>query len=189
MNGAFSAKAVRLETPRLILRPWTQADLEDLYAYARVDGVGQLAGWTPHRSLEESQFILDLFMGEDKTLALEHRETGEVIGSIGLEELAHLGPELDALRGREIGYVLSRDFWGQGLMPEAVRAVTDYCFGTLHYDFLTCGYFTRNTQSRRVIEKLGFRFYRQITLDTRYDTVETTNLNLLWNPEREEAHV
>ena len=189
MNGAFSAKTVHLETPRLILRPWTQNDLNDLFEYASVDGVGQLAGWTPHRCLEESQFILDMFIGEDKTLALEHRETGKVIGSIGLEELAHLGPELYALRGREIGYVLSKDFWGQGLMPEAVRAVMDYCFGTLHYDFLTCSYFIRNMQSRRVNEKLGFRFYKQVQLDTRYDTVETTNLNLLWNPEREDAHV
>lgn len=189
MNGAFSAKTVHLETPRLILRPWTQNDLNDLFEYASADGVGQLAGWTPHRSMEESQLILDMFMREDKTLALEHRETGKVIGSIGLEKLAHLGPELDALRGREIGYVLSKDFWGQGLMPEAVRAVVDYCFGTLHYDFLTCGYFIRNMQSRRVNEKLGFRFYKQVQLDTRYDTVETTNLNLLWNPEREDAHV
>ena len=189
MNGEFSANLVRLETPRLILRPWTAEDLTDLYEYAKVDGVGQMAGWLPHRSLEDSKEILNLFIREDKTLCLEHRESGRAIGSIGLEYLSHMDERFDALRGREIGYVLSKDYWGRGLMPEAVRAVIGYCFQTLHYDFLTCGYFLWNQQSRRVNEKLGFRFYKQISHETRYDTVETTNLNLLWNPEKEETYV
>ena len=189
MNGEFLAHTVRLETPRLLLRPWNEDDLNDFYAYAKVDGVGQMAGWNPHKDLAESRRILAMFIEEDKTLCIQDKETGKAIGSIGLEYLAHLGPELDPLRGREIGYVLSKDFWGRGLMPEAVRAVIDYCFGTLHYDFLTCGYFQWNSQSRRVNEKLGFQFYKEIPFETRYNTVETTNLNLLWNPEREEQHV
>ena len=189
MNGEFMAHTVRLETPRLILRPWTQDDLEDFYAYARVDGVGQMAGWTPHRDLAESGQILSMFIQEDKTLCIQDKETGTAVGSVGLEYLSHMGPEFDLLLGREIGYVLGKSFWGRGLMPEAVRAVIDYCFGTLHYDFLTCGYFLWNGRSRRVNEKLGFRFYKEIPFETWYGTVEDTNLNLLWNPEREEQHV
>lgn len=189
MNGEFHAQAVRLETPRLILRPWSQADLRDLNAYASVDGVGQMAGWLPHRSLEESREILNLFMQEDKTLCLEHRETGRAIGSIGLEEVRYLDAGFDPLRGREIGYVLSKSYWGQGLMPEAVRAVMDYCFQVLRYDFLTCGYFIRNQQSRRVNEKLGFVFYKQVSYETRCHTVEAANLNLRWNPEKERMYV
>ena len=189
MNAPVDVTNIRIETPRLILRPWRQSDLDDFYEYASVDGVGQMAGWNPHKDLATSKQILDLFIQEDKTLCIQDKETGKAIGSIGLEYLGHLGPEFDDLRGREIGYVLSKDFWGRGLMPEAVRAVIDYCFGTLHYDFLTCGYFQWNSQSRRVNEKLGFRLYREIRFETRYNTVETTNLNLLWNPEREEQHV
>ena len=55
---------IRIETNRLILRPWRQEDLEDFYAYARVDGVGQMAGWQPHESIEKSQTILDGFIRE-----------------------------------------------------------------------------------------------------------------------------
>ena len=45
---------VRIETQRLLLRPWQETDLEDFYEYAKVDGVGQMAGWLPHKDLEES---------------------------------------------------------------------------------------------------------------------------------------
>ncbi len=184
MNGKFHASAVRLETERLILRPWRETDLEDFYAYAQVDGVGQMAGWLPHESMEKSRRILEMFIAEDKTLALEEKATGKVIGSLGLELLHNLDASFDDLQGREIGYVLSKDYWGQGLMPEAVKAVIDYCFDTLSYDFLACGYFQWNHQSRRVNEKMGFRFYKEVEHETRYGTVERTNLNLLWNPNK-----
>ena len=61
--------------------------------------------------------------------------------------------------GRELGYVLSKDYWGKGLMPEAVNAVKDYLFGELDYDFLICGYYDFNEQSKRVQTKCGFKPY------------------------------
>ena len=48
MNQEIDITGVVLHTPRLTLRPWREEDLEDFYAYARVDGVGQMAGWLPH---------------------------------------------------------------------------------------------------------------------------------------------
>lgn len=86
MNAPVDVTKIRIETERLILRPWTDADLEDFYAYARVDGVGQMAGWMPHKSVEESRNILNSFIAHKKTLALELKESGKVIGSLGLEE-------------------------------------------------------------------------------------------------------
>lgn len=72
--------------------------------------------------------ILKSFIQHKKTFALELKESSKVIGSIGLEVRdVDLGIP-DALLGREIGYVLNKDYWGKGLMPEAVKAVIDYCF-------------------------------------------------------------
>ena len=62
------------------------------------------------------------------------------------------------LKGREFGFDLNRAFWGQGLMPEAVKAVQNYCFETLNYDFLTAGHFLGNIKSKKAIEKCGFVF-------------------------------
>ena len=50
MYLTIDLKTTTLYTDRLILRPWTLDDLDDFYAYASVDGVGQMAGWNPHRS-------------------------------------------------------------------------------------------------------------------------------------------
>jgi len=171
---------IRLETERLILRPWRESDLEDLYTYASVKGVGEMAGWSCHQSREESQFILNSFIEGKKTFALELKENGQVIGSLGIEKYKNF--EESELYGRELGYVLSKEYWGRGLMPEAVNAVIDYCFRVLGYDFLLCAHFTRNDQSRRVIEKSGFRFVKDISHETRFGTVEPTKLYVIYNP-------
>lgn len=175
---------IRLETERLLLRPWRQEDLQDFYEYARVDGVGQMAGWQPHSSIEESQKILEMFLADKKTLALELKENGKVIGSIGLEGREDDSGLEEHSAGREIGYVLSRDYWGRGLMPEAVKAVIDYCFRQLDFDWLTCCHFLWNTQSRRVVEKCGFVYWKDIDFETRLGTMEPTRLYLLKNPDK-----
>lgn len=172
---------IRIETERLILRAWRETDLDDFYEYASVDGVGQMAGWLPHGSLEESRRILTNFINGKKTFALELKENGKVIGSLGLEEREDDLDISEALSGREIGYVLSKTYWGRGLMPEAVKAVIDYCFTQLDFDWLTCGHFVRNDQSRRVVEKCGFRYQKDMIYHTRFGTKEPTKLYLLEN--------
>lgn len=181
MNAPIDVTNIRIETPRLNLRPWREGDLADLYEYACVPGVGEMAGWNHHKDLKESKTILEMFISEKKTLALEEKETGKVIGSLGIERVKEDPDIPQQLQGRELGYVLSREYWGRELMPEAVRAVIGYCFGVLNYDFLTCAHFIKNSQSRRVIEKAGFRFLKEVKHETRYGTVEDTMLYILFN--------
>ena len=186
MNAAIDISTVTLKTERLILRPWRQGDLEDFYEYARVDGVGQMAGWLPHESKETTQMILDSFITHKKTFALELNE--KVIGSLGIENYKEDEfPELDGLRGRSIGYVLSKDHWGQGLMPEAVKAVQRYLFEEEKLDFLIVSHYAFNKQSKRVIEKSGFRYLKTIQLSTRYGTTEDTLVYILRKEEWEHA--
>ena len=172
MNKPIDVTHVVLTTDRLTLRPWRESDLNDFYEYASVDGVGQMAGWKPHSSLEETRLILNSFIRHRKTFALEYK--GKVIGALGIEAYSEENhPELDALQGREIGYVLSKDYWGQGLMPEAVKAVLAWLFNEEKLDFVICGHFSQNSQSRRVIEKCGFRYRKTVPFETRLATVET----------------
>ena len=184
MNAPVDVTNIRIETERLILRPWKESDLDDFYEYAKVEGVGEKAGWNHHESPEESQRILGFFIKNKKTFALELKENGKVIGSLGLEprdEDAGLEPWL---QGREIGYVLSKDYWGRGLMPEAVRAVIDYCFNVLNFDYLTCGHFDHNDRSRRVVEKCGFRFLKKGITHTARGIDEPGKMYVLYNPNK-----
>ena len=186
MNVPVDITNVVLKTDRLILRPWRESDLNDFYTYARVDGVGQMAGWNPHRNVEESKTILSHFIEGKHVFALEHQ--GKVIGSLGVEAYSEENyPELDALQGRELGYVLSKAYWGQGLMPEAVKAVIDWLFNEEHLDFILVGHFDRNAQSKRVIEKCGFQYIKTTKFETRYDTVENSKEYILYHPERREG--
>lgn len=77
-------------------------------------------------------------------------------------------PEYDEKLGREIGYVLSKDYWGMGLMPEAVKAVIKYLFEDVKLDFIICNHYTDNDQSKRVKEKCGFRNLKLIKIKTQY---------------------
>ena len=186
MNATFQISGITLETERLILRPFEVTDLDDFYEYASVEGVGEMAGWRHHESIAKSQEILDIFIKEDKTFAIVLKENNKVIGSLGIEKygMEHALTEFDGYQGREIGFVLGKDYWGQGLMPEAVSAVVRYLFDELHFDFLLCGYYDFNKQSKRVQEKCGFKPYRKLKMDTRMGTVEPGVLNLLINPNK-----
>ena len=186
MNKRIDITGVVLTTDRLTLRPWRESDLNDFYEYASVDGVGQMAGWNPHRNVEESKTILSHFIEGKHVFALEYQ--GKVIGSLGVEEYSEENyPELDALLGREIGYVLSKPYWGQGLMPEAVKAVINWLFNEEELDFILVGHFDRNAQSKRVVEKCCFQYIKTTKFETRYDTVENSVEYILYHPERSES--
>ena len=183
MNKYIDITNVVLKTERPTLRPWRESDLSDFYEYASVDGVGQMAGWTPHRNMEESKTILSHFIEGKHVFALEYQ--GKVIGSLGVENYREKNhPELDALQGRELGYVISKDYWGRGLMPEAVKAVVDWLFNEQKLDFIIVGHFDWNGQSKRVAQKCGFQYIKTTKFETRYGTVETCLEYIRYNPER-----
>lgn len=187
MNAPFDVSNLILETEHLILRPWSLDDLDDFYEYASVPGVGEFAGWIPHKNKEESLQILKNFIEKKKTFAIVYKENNKAIGSLGVEfyKLEEKLSEFFDYQGRELGFVLAKDYWGKGLMTEAVKRVISYLFDELDYDFLTCCHFDRNARSKRVQEKCGFVPYRKLVCDTHYGTHEPSTLNLLKNPKKD----
>lgn len=179
MNATIDITGIAIKTPRLLLRPFRSSDLDDFYEYAKVDGVGQCAGWLPHKDKEESRTILRHFIERKKTFAIVL--DGKTIGSLGVEKYEEtLFPELSDLRGRELGFVLSKAYWGQGLMTECVQAVIDYLFDVEKLDFLVCGHFVWNTRSARVQEKCGFVACKSYDFETRMQTVEKSTARILY---------
>ena len=183
MNAQINISNVILETDRLILRAWEITDLDDFFEYASVEGVGEKAGWEHHKSKDKSLEILKMFIEEKKVFAIVLKENQKVIGSIGIEELSEeLDKDLDNLLGRELGYVLNKDYWNKGIMKEAVSKVVEYCFNTLKLNFLMASYFNHNIASKKVLENLNFKFYKDIIIETRYNNIkEKSTLMLLKN--------
>lgn len=149
-----------LATDRLVLRPFAEDDAQDLYEYARDPRVGPIAGWQPHKGVEESREIIRTVLSAPNVFAVVEKASGKVIGSAGF-----VGGRRSELPGPEdeIGYALSPGFWGRGLIPEAVRELLRYGFEELKLNVIWCGHYDGNRKSRRVIEKCGFpyRFSRE----------------------------
>ena len=186
MNATFKINGKVLETQRLILREFKENDLTDFYEYASVDGVGEMAGWSHHENIETTKEILNSFIKDNKVFAIVYKENNKVIGSLGVEKYG-MEDKLDEFKdlyGRSIGYVLSKDYWGKGLMKEAVKCVINYLFDECNLDFIICGYYLFNNQSKRVQEKCGFKPYRSLMMDTKRGTKEKGILNLLLNPKK-----
>lgn len=143
-----------LSTNRLVLRAFTMEDLADFYEYCKDPDTGIHAGWKPHESMEESRDILHHFIQEREVWAICEKQSGKVIGSIGLHRDSKRRRNFNQCR--MMGYVLSKAYWGQGLMTEAAKEVLRHAFEDLKLEMVTISHFSYNQRSARVIEKLGF---------------------------------
>ena len=145
------------ETERLVLRRWQDSDAESLYEYAKDPDIGPIAGWPPHRSIEESRGIIANVLNGKEAYAICLKTDHKAIGAIELKLNGHtdLTERDDEC---EMGYWLGKPFWGQGIMPEAAREMLRRAFEELGMTRVWCGYYEGNAKSKRVQEKVGFRY-------------------------------
>ena len=144
---------MRIETERLVLRPWRENDAAALYRYASDPEVGPSAGWAPHTSVEDSLNVLRTILMNERTWAITVKPSDEGVGSIGV-----FPGRQEAQRGEyEIGYWIAKPFWGKGYVPEAVRALMSLYF-SFGAERIWCAHAEGNDKSRRVIEKCGFSY-------------------------------
>lgn len=145
-----------ITTQRLILRPWREQDAPDLFRYACDERVSQPGQWPRHESVEMSRDVVrNYFIPNPHTFAISLRDTGEVIGCIGL---VPSGCENQPVQQdeREVGYWIGHPHQGVGFATEALRALIAYCRDRLHLTSLLLTTLTDNQASRRVAAKCGF---------------------------------
>ena len=150
-------RSMILETERLILRRWEESDAEDLYKYASNPDVGPIAGWPPHQSLDESKDVIKNVFNGKEAYAICLKEDGKAIGAIelklnGYTDMTEKDDEC------ELGYWIGKPFWGQGMMPEAANELLRHAFDDIGMSKVWCGYYEDNIKSKRVQEKVGFKY-------------------------------
>ncbi len=156
----LSELPLTIETPRLKLRPLAERDIEDLWPYASDPEFPRFMSWAAHADREETRaFIAStaeaLAAGTGIVWAIEHG--GRASGTIGLDDITwHM--RAWRMDRAELGYWIATPLHNQGLCTEAAQAVVQWAFDTLGLHKVTVGCFEANVASRRVIEKLGFRF-------------------------------
>ncbi len=144
-----------LETARLILRPLRAGDAHDMFEYAQDPALARLGMWDPYDSFEAcEQHIEHLIPLYEKRLmwwAIEHRADKRLIGRV---ELAEWDPDNEHA---ELGYALNRNYWGQGLMTEAVALAVDYGWTQLALHRLGATVLPENTASIRLLTRIGMK--------------------------------
>ena len=146
-----------LETERLILRRWEKNDADSLFEYAKDPDVGPIAGWPAHRSVEESRNVIKNVFNGKEAYAICLKTDNKAIGAVELKLNGHTDmTERDD--ECELGYWLGKPFWGQGIVPEAVKEMLRHAFEDLGIKTVWVGYYEGNIKSKRVQEKCGFRY-------------------------------
>lgn len=144
-----------LHTERLLLRAVTPGDAADMFRIMRDPRVTRYFGSAPMVSLNEAAQRIDrinLAWQEQAGVrwAITQRGSGQLLGTCGYWRLVK--PHSWA----EIGYELAPEWWGQGIVTEAIGAVLQFGFTTMALHRVEAQIHPANVGSRRVLEKLGF---------------------------------
>jgi RimJ/RimL family protein N-acetyltransferase len=144
-----------LRTRRLLMRPWTAADLEDACRLWSDPAVMALLGGAWSRAQVEARLAREKASQEQYGVQywkLIDNDTGEMVGCCGIKP--------NDLNGEiifETGFHLARAHWGKGYATEALERVVGHAFEQLRLPKLYAGHHPMNNASKRVLEKLGFK--------------------------------
>jgi len=142
-----------LETGRLRLRPYTEADIPELLPLIGTREVAATTLRIAHPYTEQdARAFLELAKDPEKLwLAITLRSDGRQIGGIGLRvEKQH--------QRAELGYWLAVPFWGQGYATEAASGILRYGFETLALHRIFASHFKHNAASGHVLKKIGMKY-------------------------------
>ena len=179
---------MRIETPRMILRPLLTSDLDDLYEYQSDEQTVRYIPW-PIRTIEQVKVALEKYQGipdftkdgDTALLGWELKSSGKVIGqsNFTFESLVN--------EKGSIGYVVHPEFAGKGYAYEATKTLIDFVFANLVVRRITATIDPRNERSIALAEKLGFKW--EVTFegdefikDEWVDTSIYTLLRKNWKP-------
>ena len=154
--GEVFSRLPILQTPRLILRPMTMRDAQDIYDYSCDKEVARHVLWDAHRSVADSRAYLRFIIrqyreGMPSSYGMVLKETNRVIGTIGFMWMNQDNSTV------EVGYSLARAYWNQGLMTEALSALIDMAFTKLNLHRIEAQHETSNPASGHVMAKCGMQ--------------------------------
>ncbi|MFS0727646.1 GNAT family N-acetyltransferase [Paenibacillus sp. 1P07SE] len=145
-----------LNSSRTILRPITYSDLEDIASYCTNPEVSEYTVWDVHQSIEDTKAFIDFVHQRYETQkvgpwGIELKETSKIIGSCSFVSWDNKN------RRAELGYVLSKEYWNQGIMTEVIHKIIEFGFKKLELVRIEARCIKNNIGSARVMEKTGMK--------------------------------
>ena len=146
-----------IETERLLLRKITFNDADDIYEYTSDQLVSQYVTWDHHETIMDTKGFIH-FVNQQYTLkklapwGIEYKDNGKLIGTI---DFVSWQPKHFTA---EIGYAITRAYWGKGMTTEATKALIDFGFTKMNVVRIQARCMIENIGSQRVMEKCGMSF-------------------------------
>ena len=151
-----------------ILRPWTINDLDSVTKNANNINITKFMSDGFPNNMDKWKSFIE-FATKDKTiLYLAIDINGQAVGGIGISLKQDI-----MKKNAELGYWLSEDYWGQGIITKAISEIVKLGFDTFDIDRIYATPFETNYTSHRVLEKTGF------TLEARFEKTVIKNGELL----------
>lgn len=147
----------RIETKRLILRPFLMEDAQVMYKnWASDDEVTKFLTWPTHSNSEISKKVTESWVAEYEKdhfyqWCIELKSAQEAIGSISI---VHINDDTQAV---EVGYCIGRQFWNQGITSEALDAIVSFFFEEVGVNRIQARHDTNNPNSGKVMQRCGFQ--------------------------------
>lgn len=174
--------SVRLETERVILRPFEEGDATGIYRnWASDDEVTKFLSWPSHSSLKVTQGLLVSWITryadpENYDWAICFKEGNIVIGSISMMLIDN------NIGSCEVGYCLGRPWWNKGIMTEAFLEIIRFAFEQVGFERITARHVVANEASGHVIRKCGLQYegtLRKTFKTNRGETVDCKYYSIL----------
>jgi RimJ/RimL family protein N-acetyltransferase len=164
-----------IETHRLLLRDWTEADIEPFIHHTNRPAVMQWLGGVQARADLENTLRTRLMRWQEERgftfWAVERKADSELLGFCGLKIADTVGSPIEGMV--EVGWRLREDAWGQGYAKEGAIASLDFAFDKLGADRVVAITFPQNAPSWGLMERIGMT--RRPELD--YDDPRFPELN------------
>lgn len=156
-----------INTERCLLRAWKKSDIQELEKIFCSAEIAHMAGFKV-KNAKDVPKLLEIFIrdSKDSLWAIADKKNNKAIGWIEI----HNNQDVSS-HTKEIGYCLEKSYWGNGIMAEAVRAVIEEVRELGEVERLVCSHFDYNNQSKRVIEKCGFTYWKHENTKLYYDYV------------------
>jgi RimJ/RimL family protein N-acetyltransferase len=147
---------MKLETERLIIRPITLADKNEIFEYRRDKETNKYQGWIPEKIEDVEEFIGKI--AEQINIpdtwfqfVLMEKETRKIVGDLGIHFMDSENKQA------EIGCTLNKVYQNKGYAAESVKCVIDYLFRNLNKHRIITSIDSDNINSIRLVERIGFR--------------------------------
>lgn len=171
-----------------MLRTIKKRDYRDLFEYGKDKETTKYLFWGPMvLSIEAKRSIKDIFFPRIKNglpigYAIVDVKKNKMIGTVDFHS------KTKGQNVAEIGYVLHKDYWGKGIMTQAVKKLIEIGFNYLNYDKINIRHLSKNVGSQRVIEKAGFNYIKKEAYTLKKRNLIISDDMLIYELTKEDYH-